>query len=50
LLEKTDEVVLGQIRTDDEDNLEEEIKKHIPDRIVSLADRIRGRVSLQLII
>jgi len=41
-LQQTEEVILGEKRADDEDNLEDEIRKHNPDRVISFAGRVRG--------
>jgi len=36
------ELVLGQSRVDDDEAVEKEIKTHQPDRVISLAGRVRG--------
>jgi dTDP-4-dehydrorhamnose reductase len=44
LVQKTDKyvVILGQSRVDDDEAVEKEINTHIPDRVISLAGRVRG--------
>lgn len=42
LLQSKYHVVLGESRVDDEENLEKEILKHMPDRIITLTGRTHG--------